>query len=207
MGINDLPKPGINFKATLGPGSFQRKLSSASRYGDLKNLRDNQKAIVGAVKKYQGVIRTRGGLSQLQKRDAWLKIKASDKTITEGDRREIKKVLSHLGRAAATGQDKTAGGKKAVKAGDGRSYLTKNQVAKNLKFNIQRDESGLIKREYKTSFAGGRISTKSIGVKSTMEEIGVKRGATGFARNYHNTKLPGNPAPKPPSTGIRPIGL
>lgn len=85
--------------------------------------------------------------------------------------------------------------------------LTEEQVKKNLKFNIQKDESGLTKQEYKTSFAGGRVSTKSIGAKGTMEDIGIKRGATGFAQNYHNTKLPGNPAPKPPSTGIRPIGL
>lgn len=91
--------------------------------------------------------------------------------------------------------------------GDEKSGLTEEQVKKNLKINKQRDESGLTKQEYKTSFAGGRISTKSIGAKSTMEEIGVKRGATGFAQNYHNTKLPGNPAPKPPSTGIRPLGL
>ncbi len=189
MGVNDLPKPGINFKATSGPGSFQRKLSSASRYGDLKNLGDNQKAIVDAVKKYQGAIRTTGGLSQLQKRDAWLKIKASDKTITEGDRREIKKVLDHLGRGAAAAQDKTAAGRKAVKAGDGRSYLTGNQVARNLKIRKQKDE--LTREESETQFAGGRISTKSIGAKSTMENIGIKRGAVGFAGGQPGQASPG----------------
>lgn len=185
MSITNLPKPGINFKATLGPGSFQRKLSNATRYGDLKNLRDNQKAIVDMAKKYQRVIRIKGGLSRLQKRDAWLKLKKST-PLTYADKYEAKRVIEHLGRGTAARAKGPVADGKSIKASDGKSYLTEEQVKRNLKFSMQRDEP-IIRREYKTNFAGNVVSTKSIGVaevkkeKGTMGRIGVNIGPVGFA--------------------------
>lgn len=115
MGVNDLPKPGINFRATraAGAGSLQAKLNSATRYGNLKNLRDNQKVIVDTIKNptIQRAIR-RGGLSRLQQRSVWLKMKAKDKTITKEDKREIKEVLKYLGRDSLAAQNKTVVGLK-----------------------------------------------------------------------------------------------
>lgn len=231
MGITNLPKPGIGFKATLGPGSFKRKLSNATRYGGLKNLRDNQKAIVDTVKKYQGVIRTKGGLSGLQKRDAWLKIKASDKTITKGDRIEIKQVLKALGRGATDAKKSAVSGGKSFKIGGVEKYLTEKQVKSNLKVNRQRDEPelGLDRKRYKASFSDNVVSTKSIGVAAAAAEtqkdigagrIGINTGSVGFiggqsgqgkkykAVNFNaNNKLPDNSLPKMPPGGIRPIGL
>lgn len=167
MAIKDLPKPGINFRAATGSGNFQKKLSGAVRCGDLRNLRDNQKAIVEAVKKYQGAIRTKGGLSRLQRRDAWLKIRASDKTITKGDRGEIQQVLKHLGRpmgwpSAAGGVKKKVADKKAVKAkaSDG-ANLTEEQKKRNLARTKERDE--LVKQRHETRFAGGKAETTSFG--------------------------------------------
>jgi len=195
MGIKDLPRPGINFRATAGAGNFQRKLSGATRYGDLKNLRDNQKAVVDVVKKHQGVIRIKG-LSRLQQLSAWHEIQAKDKTITKEDKREIKEVLKHLGRGAATG-----GGKKAVKPGvikasDGKSYLTEEQVKRNLARNVERDGLGIRnKMKYGelsvTHFAGGDVQTLSPGsvtneplsggprTKGSMGDLNIKRGVTG----------------------------
>src|SRR3989338_454924 len=111
MVINNLPKPGKDFKATLGPGSFQRKLSSYVRYGDANNLRDNQKELVDMAKKYQGVIRKMGGLSRLQRRDAWLGIvkasKPSGMPVPGQKKREKKKVLESLGRGAPAQEKKS----------------------------------------------------------------------------------------------------
>lgn len=216
MGIKNLPKPGINFKATLGPGSFQKKLNSATRYGELKNLRDNQKAIVDTVKKYQGTIRIKGGLSRLQQRDAWLKIKKSTPKITYADKYEIKEVLKYLGRGAATGVKKPVAGGKLIKASDDKSYLTEKQVKRNLTVNKQRDELTTGVKRYKASLAGNVVSTKSIGAFNADREIGAGRigintGSVGFAVNYKNSlpaqegKLPDNSAPKSESGGLKPI--
>lgn len=218
MSINNLPKPGIGFKATLGPGSFKRKLSGATRFGDLKNLRDNQKAIIDQVKKYQGVIRTKGGLSRLQQRNARLKIKASDKTITKEDQREIREVLKALGRGNSAGAEKLSANKKLVKASDGKSFLTEKQIKRNLKVNMQRDESGLglDSQRYKASFSGNVVSTKSVAVAETVAKaqkeigagrIGINTGPVGLATNYKNSKLPDNSLPKIPPAGVRPLGL
>ncbi|MBI2459326.1 MAG: hypothetical protein HYV53_02105 [Parcubacteria group bacterium] len=187
MGITNLPKPGINFKATLGPGSFQRKLSSATRYGGLKNLRDNQKAIVDVVKKYQGVIRIKGGLSRLQKRDAWLKLKKST-PLTYVDKYEAKRIIEHLGRGTAARAKGAVVDGKTIKASDGKSYLTEKQIARNLRANMQRDE--LIDRDKrKTVFSGNTVSKKSVSISRVQKDkndlglsrIGLNAGPVGFA--------------------------
>jgi hypothetical protein len=220
MGIRDLPKPGINFKATLGPGSFQRKLSSATRYGGLKNLKDNQKAIVETVKKYQGVIRIKGGLSRLQQLGAWRKIKASDKTVTKEDRREIKEVLKHLGQGGASRANKSIGNSKVFKSsGGGKFVLSEEQI----KRNINRARRARMDEEAKAAgrgetyikqYAGGReVESHGVMKHGTMEDLGVswnkKAGdrTGGFAADYKNSKLPNNSAPKAPLTGTKPLGF
>lgn len=213
MGINDLPSAGITFRATTGAGNFQRKLSGATRYGDLKNLRDNQKAIVDVVGKHQGVIRTKGGLSRLQRLSAWHEIQAKDRTITKEDRREIKEVLKHLGRGAASEAKKMAVKPGAIKASDGKSYLTPEQIKRNLGRAQagRRYEYGAIdKGEMTQQYGGGDV--KSFGVvhtRGSAGDIGIDReraGKIGFAGNFQNNKLPGNSAPKMPPGGIKPIG-
>ena len=226
MGITNLPKPGIGFKATLGPGSFQRKLSNATRYGGLKNLRDNQKAIVDVVKKYQGVIRIKGGLSRLQQLSAKRETMAKDKTITKEDKREIKELFKHLGRGGADVKKSAVGGGKSFKVGGVEKYLTEKQVKRNLKVK-QRDESGLTGKRYKT-FAGNTVLTKSIGISDANKEtgeigagrIGINNGPIGFiggqpdkskkgqAVNFNASgRLPNNSLTKIPLGGNRPIGL
>lgn len=210
MSITNLPKPGIGFKATLGPGSFQRKLSDATRYGGLKNLRDNQKVIVGAIKKYQGVIRTKGGLSRLQQRDAWLKMKASDKNITKEDKIEIKEVLKHLGRSETASARKTAIAGKAIKVGGGKTYLSQEQIKRNLNRARQErisEESESMNRgaTYSKQYAGGQV--KSHGLIGEMDtDITERNRKIGFASDYKN-KLPDSSSSKRPTIGIKPLGL
>lgn len=222
MGISNLPKPGIGFKATLGPGSFQRKLSNATRYGGLKNLRDNQKAIVDVVKKYQGVIRIKGGLSRLHQLRAWRETKAKDKTITKEDRREIKEVFKHLGRGTTNAKKPAIDGEKSFKVGGVEKYLTAEQVKRNLIGNKQRDELTTDVKRYKT-FAGNVVSTKFSGTSDINKEIGAGRiginiGPVGFiggqssqskkekAVNFNaNNKLPDSSALKSAPGGVKPI--
>lgn len=227
MGITNLPKPGLNFKATLGPGSFQKKLSNATRYGDLKNLRDNQKTIIEGIKKYQRVIRIKGGLSRLQQRDAWLKMKASDKTITKEDRREIKQVLKHLGRGQASAEKKA----EIIKFSDGKeSHLTKEQIKRNLIRSQQEriDEPRIIGRgvPYSRQYAGGAVQSHGVTREAVVDKK-EKGGKIGITAEYKNSlslpvrgllvrgtqadaqagKLPDNSAPKTPLPGIKPLGL
>jgi len=222
MVINNLPKPGKDFKATLGPGSFQRKLSSYVRYGDANNLRDNQKELVDMAKKYQGVIRKMGGLSRLQRRDAWLGIvkasKARGMPVTWHDKMDIKKVLEYLGRGAAAQEKKSRLEGKVVE-GSGGKILTPEQVRNNLRRNMARDDLGIRARQlYETRYAGGQVQTKSIGAglkpisggiktKGSMRDIGISRGLTGFAQGHNENKPINDSPPKPPPGGIKPIGL
>jgi hypothetical protein len=219
MGIQDLPKPGINFKATIGPGSFQRKLSGATRYGSLRNLRDNQKAIIDRIKNptVQRAIR-RGGLSRLQQRDAWLKIRAKDKTINKEDRREIKEVLKHLGRGSLATQNKTAVGlKQRLSPKDGKIikikgkvvFISNKQIKANLKNRKQIDDSFLTGGDsgQKTKpFAGAVGKTYSSGVKGIAQDLGIKKATVGFAANY-NKKLPDSSVSRPSLGGVKPLGL
>lgn len=103
MGINDLPRGG-KFSAV----NFQTKLKKAARAGELTNLDNkNQKALVDAIKGYERAVRV-GEFSRLRQRSVWQKIKSSDKTITREDRRDIEKVLQHLGGRSAVSIKKTS---------------------------------------------------------------------------------------------------
>lgn len=95
MGISKLPKAGPDFRAKNHISSFRRKLKSACRHGNLKNLEDNIPAIVEVVKKYEEYIQE-GRFSYRQKTAARRKIKKIDDNLTKDDIREIDKILDHL---------------------------------------------------------------------------------------------------------------
>jgi len=57
MDIKDLSGPGIGFRASAGVKNLKKDLNLATRYGELKNLRDNIPAIVKEAKKYERDIR------------------------------------------------------------------------------------------------------------------------------------------------------
>jgi phage tail tape-measure protein len=95
MGIDKLPKPGANFSLTNRSDSFARKLNSAVRYGEDRNLQDNVSAIESVLKSYQRQIR-QGGLDRLQIREAWYAIKKKSANLTKEDERDIKKILEGL---------------------------------------------------------------------------------------------------------------
>jgi hypothetical protein len=222
MGISNLPKPGIKFRTTTGPGNFAKKLSSATRYGDLKNLRDNKEAIVKIVKDYEKYIRIKGGLTRLQKRDAWLKLKKSTPHLTYADKYEAKAILNYLGRGTSAKANKPSAKAKGVKASDGKSFLTEKQIENNLRrnFNERKDYSGVrnvrsrgaLSHNYQTLTSSIGINTNNIGVtareKNVVSTIGaheslIKSKPTGFASS--NQKLPNNPSSSSAPRGVEPI--
>lgn len=212
MGIKDLPKPGANFKLNIGPGSFKRKLTSAARFGDLKNLNDNKESIIKALgNNYYSTKIKRGGMDRLDKLNVWRKIKSLDKKITKEDKREIKKILEHLGKNNSAVTSAAADNKfKSQKSGDrgvfsslflGSKQKEKFKISKAL---MAKDTSAI---EDMTSIRGGRFFLKERsdkdkilggvggGVRGTASRIGVRQPnvATSVftAKNVKNPEIGG----------------
>ncbi|MBU1160506.1 hypothetical protein KKC56_01745 [Patescibacteria group bacterium] len=178
MSIQNLPT-GSKFR-TVGPGSFQRKLSSISRYGGLKNLRDNIPAVSKVINKYKTFIK-RGGLSRLQRISALQQIQKSDKNFTIQDKRDIKKILSHLSSKnnATTNNvpQKSSGGlfsgifgRKKTSISD----LTDQQKSRNIALSSIDFGSG-----DSNKFAGS--AGKKLDPKTVQDSIGFKPPSVGFA--------------------------
>src|SRR5680860_1324686 len=93
MKIKDLPGSGSKFRASTGAGNFSKKFTSATRYGDLRNLADNRKSIIKAVKKSERVIKL-GGFNRLRQIRAFKDIKKEEgERMTKDDKRDVKKKL------------------------------------------------------------------------------------------------------------------
>ncbi len=99
MGIDNLPRRSGSFRATSGAGSFKRKFTSATKFGSLKNLRDNKEGVLKAIKKYERSIKL-GSFNRKSRISAMKMIKASEKKkgrmLTRDDRKDIRKVFNHL---------------------------------------------------------------------------------------------------------------
>lgn len=100
--IKDLPGSSSNFRATLGPGSFSKKLNRATVAGNLSNLRDNKESIVKAIKQHETAIR-RGSFNRLRQISAMKSIRqAEGSNLTKNDTKKIRQILKHLGGASET---------------------------------------------------------------------------------------------------------
>lgn len=129
MKIKDLPKGGGRFKATTGAGNFSKKLSAATRYGELKNLGDNKEAMIKAIKKHERAIRV-GSFNRKRQLSAWSQIKKEEgEKLTKDDRKEIKAILKHLGE----GEKK----KKEIEREKKEIQREKNEIERNIKIDKQ----------------------------------------------------------------------
>ena len=96
MSLKSLPS-GRNFRLQTGAGNFSKKLSQATKAGSLKHLQDNQESIVKALKPMEKLIR-RGSFGRVERLRALKKIKELEGgNLTYVDKRDIKKVLAHIG--------------------------------------------------------------------------------------------------------------
>ena len=100
MGLDILPKAGINFKASYGAGNFKSKLNKLTSYqgGEFGMLRNNRQAIANAISKRAGAIRIKGGLDRMQRDAALAEIIKNDKTMTKEDKLKAKELLNYYAR-------------------------------------------------------------------------------------------------------------
>lgn len=100
MGLNILPKSGINFRTNSGAGNFAAKFNKLTRYegGEFGMLKNNRKAIAAAVSKRAGAIKLKGGLDRMQRKSAFLEIMKNDKSLTEEDQSKVKELLAYYAR-------------------------------------------------------------------------------------------------------------
>jgi hypothetical protein len=96
MDIKSLPDGGSRFRTTYGAGSFAKKLSRATRFGDLRNLGDNKASILKVVKAEERKIRL-GKFDRLSRKKALGEImKIEGHKFTKQDKIATKKILEHL---------------------------------------------------------------------------------------------------------------
>lgn len=178
MGLDILPKGGIGFRSKSGFGSFNKRLAKLTYHegGEFGMLKNNQKAIVESMDKRRGAIRTYGGLSRMQRKNALLEIMHEDKTITKQDKYKIKELLEHYARdkkteaAAKVGVDLNAAGggdesslQKAITAAEmrGAAKMTEIKKARPSMARINRDLDYLnvdTEKEHGTGLAIGSAS-------------------------------------------------
>jgi hypothetical protein len=149
MRIKDLPSGGSNFRANIGPGSFSKRFDSATRFGDLKNLADNRKAIAKVVKNNERAIKL-GQFDRKRQIKAWNDIKKEEGSrLSKDDKKEIKAILKHLG------QDKEK----------------KVETEKKIKIQKQLDKDSSFAKERSEEIKAkiGRFSRTKTGGESTLK--------------------------------------
>lgn len=136
MGLDILPKAGSSFR----PSRLGIKVSKLTRYqgGEFGNLRDNQKNIVSALKKFSGVIKGYGGLNRLQQKAVIRDVKKTDKHLTKEDKLDLKKIVAYYSRGKAVGSSSRSS------RANGSSKAESEEYKAPLKLRINRDpNSGL----------------------------------------------------------------
>lgn len=100
MGLDILPKSGGGFHTNYGAGNFKDKFNKLTSYGagEFGMLKDNRKAIFGAISKRADAIKLKGGLDRMQRANAFSEITKSDKTLTSEDKDKIKELLKYYTR-------------------------------------------------------------------------------------------------------------
>ena len=103
---------------------------------------------------------------------------------------------------------------KLIRGDENKGGLTEEQIKRNLKLGMQKDDSGLKRRSmYDTEYAGGKVRTSGF-VKTEVRTKGVMKNLkvgedikVGFAQDHKSDELPKSPASNMPPAGTRPIGL
>lgn len=143
MKIKDLPSGGAKFRTNIGAGNFSKKLNTAMRAGELKNLGDNKEAVIKTIKRNERAIRL-GNFNRLRQIKAMSDIKKSEGArLTKDDKRDIKKIFKHL----AEGDSKDKGAVSKVKVekqiDKDESFINqKKEEARNRITRINRTKGG-----------------------------------------------------------------
>lgn len=103
MSISNLPNPGNKFRVSQGPTSFSRHLDKITRHGKLSNLKDNKASIIKAISTHEQAIKV-GKFDRGRRLQAWRQIKKADPNLSAKDSKDIKKILSHLGKTVSASE-------------------------------------------------------------------------------------------------------
>ena len=200
MGIDNLPGAGNNFRLKGASSSFNTKLKSATVCGK-KNLKPHLDAITSVVAKYEDSIKHKGGMSRLQQVAAWSKIKKISGETTSQTRRDIKKILSKLGKNTASSSNKSeqSGADKVI---------SPEQIRKNIM------ESRRSSARYSEGANAGRFNCASSGAKAqgvagdSSKVSALERKESSFASDFKKkSDTPSSPSASGGGIGSRPIGL
>ncbi len=193
MDLKKLPS-GRNFRVSAGANNFTKKLNQATRFGDLKNLRDNKDSILKALKPVERIIRL-GKFGRLSQLSVMAKIKKLEGyNLTKQDKSDIKKVFAQL-----TGKksSQSTSSRPVSKQLDETSYQGEDVLSRRQNTMSTRLSSGRVKPIYRDpnneiSYNGIRIqadkvpsrvirsqSVTSDNKSSTNERIGLLKGKPG----------------------------
>lgn len=156
MKIKDLPSGGANFRASVGSGSFAKKLSFATKFGGLQNLATNKKAIMSAVKHYEQAIK-KGKFDNYSQREAWKMVKAKSVDLSKNEEKEIKSLFKHLSKFDSDESKKTASLKAKKDIVKDRGFLEERNKA--LKERMKTLEDVSLRRNTSLRFVAGPKDT------------------------------------------------
>lgn len=92
--IQLLPKAGANFKARTHLGSFEDKLTKMIRESGYHGLNAVKDDVVGAMRKFEGKIRT-GGIRELQAQQAYKKIVIGAPDLNSTTKKHIRDIFEY----------------------------------------------------------------------------------------------------------------
>ncbi len=190
MDLKNLPA-GRSFRVTTGPNNFTKKFNRATRFGALKNLRDNKDSIIKALKPMERVIRL-GKFGRLAKLQTMSKIKKLEGyKLTKQDKGDIKKVFAQLsGKKSAASQPSSP--PPVVRA----AALAPEK------------EAVLSRRRLTDRFKGGRLRATNRDPNNELECNGLriqggKRGETRVVRSQMESLPRFQPGPVPSGSLMR----
>lgn len=128
MDIKKLPGGGSGFRTTYGAGSFAKKLSRATRFGDLRNLSDNKASILKVIKGDEQKIRL-GRFGRLERKKALGEImKMEGHKFTKQDKMATKKILEHL--SGLSSEETKVDKKPSIKGEMARDEVVEDRLAR-----------------------------------------------------------------------------
>lgn len=182
MGLNILPKSGINFRTKSGAGNFAAKFNKLTRYegGEFGMLKNNRQAIATAISKRAGTIKLKGGLDRVQRKGAFLEIMKNDKSLTKADKYKVKELLNYYAR----GKKDAGGVKKAaidIQRDDPEKAITRPTFAHVSNPNFFREGNPI----QRGADAGNRLRYEK------MQRLGSSEAARKLQKDAFS-KLPGS---------------
>lgn len=186
--MKNLPS-GRSFRVSTGANNFTKKLNQATRFGDLKNLRDNKDSILKALKPVERTIRL-GKFGRLAQLAVMAKIrKLEGYKLTKQDKSDIKKVFAQLtGKNAAKVSEPAAIRKELDKDPDGVESSISSRRSNTISTKISGGRVKPINRDPNNdiSYNGIRIQADKVPSRVIRTQLGLS-GSEKMSSSEHGT--------------------